>query len=236
MRRWVVVAMALAVGACTRGDQPDAYGNVETTQVTVSAETAGRLVSFDVHEGQMLEPGATVARIDPSELQLQRQQAAALIREGTTVSCARPITTDITPDITYQVQPNFKRLGPRIGKLLPGCKAALGKADGGKLLAELTASGKVTLDIGGEQIDLDNEDIQVRLQAKPGWAAASAVRALSASRAAAARWASALVATSSARRDTASRSAQPRSSIAAISDWSACSRWRASRSSASTRS
>jgi isoleucyl-tRNA synthetase len=74
--------------------------------------------------------------------------------------------------ITYQVQPNFKRLGPRIGKLLPGCKAALGKADGGKLLAELTASGKVTLDIGGEEVELDNEDIQVRLQAKPGWAAA----------------------------------------------------------------
>src|SRR5262249_26352883 len=74
--------------------------------------------------------------------------------------------------ITYQVQPNFKRLGPRIGKLLPACKAALGKADGGKLLAELTASGKVTLDIGGEKVELDNEDIQVRLQAKPGWAAA----------------------------------------------------------------
>jgi isoleucyl-tRNA synthetase len=74
--------------------------------------------------------------------------------------------------ITYQVQPNFKRLGPRIGKLLPGCKAALGQADGGKLLAELTSSGKVTLDISGERVELDNEDIQVRLQAKPGWAAA----------------------------------------------------------------
>ncbi len=81
-------------------------------------------------------------------------------------------TKDAEKYITYQIQPNFKRLGPRIGKLLPGCKAALGKADGGKLLAELTANGKVTLDIGGEKVDLDNEDIQVRLQAKPGWAAA----------------------------------------------------------------
>jgi len=81
-------------------------------------------------------------------------------------------TKDSDKYITYQVQPNFKRLGPRIGKLLPGCKAALGQADGGKLLAELTASGKVTLDIGGETVELDNEDIQVRLQAKPGWAAA----------------------------------------------------------------
>src|SRR5262245_47329051 len=34
----------------------------------------------------------------------KRRQAAALIHDGTTVSCARPITTEITPDITYQVQ------------------------------------------------------------------------------------------------------------------------------------
>ena len=74
--------------------------------------------------------------------------------------------------ITYLVQPNFKQLGPKIGKLLPGVKAALGKADGASLLAELTATGKVTLDIGGEKVELDSEGIQVRLQAKPGWAAA----------------------------------------------------------------
>jgi isoleucyl-tRNA synthetase len=74
--------------------------------------------------------------------------------------------------ITYVVQPNFKQLGPKIGKLLPAVKAALGKADGAALLAELSATGKVVLSIGGEKVELDNEDIQVRLQAKPGWAAA----------------------------------------------------------------
>jgi isoleucyl-tRNA synthetase len=84
-------------------------------------------------------------------------------------------TKDADKYITYQVQPNFKRLGPRIGKLLPACKQALGSADGGTLLAELTATGKVTLNLGGENIELDNEDIQVRLNAKPGWAAAQGV-------------------------------------------------------------
>ncbi|ADB17939.1 isoleucyl-tRNA synthetase [Pirellula staleyi DSM 6068] len=74
--------------------------------------------------------------------------------------------------ITYQVQPNFKRLGPKIGKLLPACKAALGNADGATLLAQLQATGKVVLTLGGETLELDNEDIQVRLQAKEGWAAA----------------------------------------------------------------
>ena len=34
----------------------------------------------------------------------KRKQAATLVQDGTAVSCARPITTDITPDVTYQVQ------------------------------------------------------------------------------------------------------------------------------------
>ena len=68
---------ALLAVACARGEAPDAYGNVETTQVTVSAEVAGRLVSFDVKEGQTLEAASVVGRINPSELELQREQADA---------------------------------------------------------------------------------------------------------------------------------------------------------------
>ena len=73
----VFIAAAFLGAACSSGEQPDAYGNVEATQVTVSAETAGRLVTFDVLEGQTLEAGAAVGRINPSELELQRAQADA---------------------------------------------------------------------------------------------------------------------------------------------------------------
>jgi len=34
----------------------------------------------------------------------KRKQAASLVQDGVTVSCARPITTDITPDTRFQVQ------------------------------------------------------------------------------------------------------------------------------------
>ncbi len=81
-------------------------------------------------------------------------------------------TADAEKYIEYQVQPNFKRLGPRVGKLMPAVKQALGEADGGALLAELTDTGKVELAAGDQTVELDNEDIQVRLQAKPGWSAA----------------------------------------------------------------
>ena len=40
------------------------------------------------------------------------------------------------------------------------------------MLADMEAHGKVTLTVGSESIELDGEDIQVRLQANEGWAAA----------------------------------------------------------------
>jgi isoleucyl-tRNA synthetase len=74
--------------------------------------------------------------------------------------------------IAYEVLPNFKRLGPRVGRLMPKVKQALAGSDGGRLLAELTANGKVVIEVDGQRVELDSEDLQVRLRAKPGWAAA----------------------------------------------------------------
>lgn len=74
--------------------------------------------------------------------------------------------------ITYTVLPDLKRLGPRLGKRLPALRKALANAQGASLLAELESTGKVTFELPDGPIALDAEDIQVRLQAKEGWAAA----------------------------------------------------------------
>ena len=81
-------------------------------------------------------------------------------------------TSDADEFVSYLVQPNFKRLGPRVGKLMPLVKKTLSETDGGTLLTELSEHGKVVLPVGDESIELDNEDIQVRLKAREGWAAA----------------------------------------------------------------
>lgn len=81
-------------------------------------------------------------------------------------------TKDAETYIDYQIQPNFKRVGPRVGKLMPAVKKALTAADGGELLKQLTANGKVVMQIDGQSIEFDDEDLQVRLQAKEGWTAA----------------------------------------------------------------
>jgi isoleucyl-tRNA synthetase len=74
--------------------------------------------------------------------------------------------------ISYTVLPDLKRLGPRIGKRLPALKAALAKADAAELLAKLEAEKAVSLELPDGPLALDSDDLQIRLQAKPGWAAA----------------------------------------------------------------
>ena len=74
--------------------------------------------------------------------------------------------------ITYNILPNLKRLGPRLGKRLPAVRKLLAEADGGRLLGEMEAKGSLALPLPDGPVTLDSDDIQVRLQAKPGWAAA----------------------------------------------------------------
>jgi isoleucyl-tRNA synthetase len=81
-------------------------------------------------------------------------------------------TTDGQAYVEYVVVPNFKRLGPRVGRQMPAVKKALGDADGGKLLEEMQQHGKITLQVGGETLELDGEDVEVRLAAREGWTAA----------------------------------------------------------------
>jgi isoleucyl-tRNA synthetase len=74
--------------------------------------------------------------------------------------------------ITYTVQPDLKRLGPKLGKRLPALKAALTKVDAAALLNKLEQEKQVAIELPDGPVTLDGDDLQVRLQAKPGWAAA----------------------------------------------------------------
>jgi isoleucyl-tRNA synthetase len=74
--------------------------------------------------------------------------------------------------VKYTLKPNFKTLGPRLGKKVQECKAALSKTDAGALRSELAKSGSVTIDLGGEPLTLGPEEIEVAVDAAPGFAAA----------------------------------------------------------------
>ncbi len=67
----------LAQAACAKQAAPDAYGNVEATEVVVGAEAAGRLVTYTVAEGGAVKAGAIVGAIDAAQLGFERDQLAA---------------------------------------------------------------------------------------------------------------------------------------------------------------
>lgn len=84
MRKSLFAIGALALCAsCSSELEFDASGLFEATTVTVSSETAGRIVAFEVTEGQEVSNGQTVCLIDSTAFILQRtvleQQQRALL-------------------------------------------------------------------------------------------------------------------------------------------------------------
>jgi HlyD family secretion protein len=88
-KRNVLIIMALAglVSCRNRDNLSDAYGNFEAVQVTVSAESAGKIHYLNAEEGTNLDSGAIVALIDTADLylkklQLQSQRTAVSIKRS----------------------------------------------------------------------------------------------------------------------------------------------------------
>jgi isoleucyl-tRNA synthetase len=75
--------------------------------------------------------------------------------------------------VEHQVLPNFKLLGPKLGKLLPRVKQWLGAQSGSDLLANIRDNGKIDLELDGQPIALTGEEVEVRITAKEGYAAAN---------------------------------------------------------------
>jgi HlyD family secretion protein len=80
----LLLALALSLGTgCRRGEQPDAYGNFETTEVVVSSETTVQLLRFTPYDGERLDSVALDGVVDTLQLALQRDQMVAQRGAGT---------------------------------------------------------------------------------------------------------------------------------------------------------
>ncbi|HKU41124.1 MAG TPA: DUF5915 domain-containing protein, partial [Polyangiales bacterium] len=75
--------------------------------------------------------------------------------------------------VTFELVPNFRALGPKLGKDMPLVKQLLAKADGGALHAELERAGVIELALPSGPRKLGPEELQVRLSAKADYAAAA---------------------------------------------------------------
>jgi len=68
----IIISMALLAACTGNNKKSDAYGTFESTEVTISSESAGKLLSFKIDEGQEIKKGDTVALVDTIQLSLKR--------------------------------------------------------------------------------------------------------------------------------------------------------------------
>jgi HlyD family secretion protein len=72
-----VLLYAVALVACNDDDAPDAFGNIEATEVVVAPETSGQLLWFSPQEGMPLGVGTLVGVIDTTQIALEVAQVGA---------------------------------------------------------------------------------------------------------------------------------------------------------------
>ena len=75
------MAAIILLSACTGGTPKyDATGTFEATEVIVSAEASGKLLSLDIEEGTLLKAGEEVGIIDTVQLYLKKLQLEASVK------------------------------------------------------------------------------------------------------------------------------------------------------------
>ena len=77
MKRLFYVLPLLAIVSCNNEPDYDAQGTFEATEIVLSSECTGRILSFDVTEGEIINANSVVGVIDSLQLHLQREQLKA---------------------------------------------------------------------------------------------------------------------------------------------------------------
>ena len=77
MKRVIYILATIVAVSCSNEADYDAQGTFEATEVVISAEGTGRILNFDIVEGEAIEANSKVGDIDSLQLHLQREQLKA---------------------------------------------------------------------------------------------------------------------------------------------------------------
>lgn len=72
--------LTMSLFACHEdGQETDAYGNFETTEIYISAEVAGKLLGLHPSEGDRIQKNELIASLDSTQLYLKKRQLQATV-------------------------------------------------------------------------------------------------------------------------------------------------------------
>jgi isoleucyl-tRNA synthetase len=97
------------------------------------------------------------------------QLLKAIVAEELNVD-AVDVTTELSDVVTYEIVPNFRSLGPRLGKAAKNVRAALQLVDPVTIVDTLHRGEELPVEIDGETHLLTSSDVEIRVRGRAGYA------------------------------------------------------------------
>ena len=79
-------------------------------------------------------------------------------------------TGELGDVLAYELVPNFKLLGPRLGARVQQLRAAMSSVDGASAAADLAAGRPVVVTLDDGSIELTGDEVELRVRAQSGFA------------------------------------------------------------------
>lgn len=137
--------------ACTTEEKADGYGNFESTEITVSSEANGKLISLEVEEGQVIKSGTLVGLVDTLSLHLNKQQLLAA--KETVASKSESVASQI--EVLEEQLRNATLELERIQKMFGESAATQRQLDNSKSQVEVLK--KQIKNVATQQLPIENE-------------------------------------------------------------------------------
>jgi HlyD family secretion protein len=147
-----------------KGNETDASGTFEATEIIVSAEATGKIMSFDVEEGRDLTAETTLGYIDTVQLVLRKKQLLATIQAAQTRK----------PDVNAQLAALEQQISTaksekhRVERLLKANAANQKQLDDLnaqiEVLQKQLKATRITLESGSKGINEDSNALRIQVE------------------------------------------------------------------------
>jgi isoleucyl-tRNA synthetase len=78
--------------------------------------------------------------------------------------------TELAEVLSFELVPNFRRVGPRLGEAVKELRQALAALDAASAAASLEAGGSVNVTLSTGEFSLDGDDVELRVRSQGGFA------------------------------------------------------------------
>jgi len=159
---------------------PEANPSLVDLAISERMDAARQAVTLGHAARQMASIGvrqplaaATIVTVSPAvQRALQDPETNAVVCDELNVRSLN-FAADRGAYVTYQVKPNFRSLGKRLGKKMPMLAKAVAALDPGETVPLWESSGRLEVCLhDGESVLLSGDDLEVRIQQREGTASA----------------------------------------------------------------